>query len=81
MGLRFQKRIRILPGLRLNLSRTGISTSFGGKGLTVNVREDQVKTTVGVPGTGLSYSRSQRAGASLFWLVLAAVIVAFLIFS
>jgi Protein of unknown function (DUF4236) len=27
MGFRFRKRIRILPGFRINLSKTGISTS------------------------------------------------------
>lgn len=53
---RFRRSFRIAPGIRLNLSKTGISTSLGRKGLTVNLRGDKVKTTVGLPGTGLSYS-------------------------
>jgi hypothetical protein len=52
MGFRFQRRIRIAPGVRLNLSRSGISTSVGGRGFTLNSRGT---ATVGIPGTGLSY--------------------------
>jgi len=52
MGFRFQRRIKIAPGVRLNLSKSGISTSVGGRGLTLNSRGT---ATVGIPGTGLSY--------------------------
>lgn len=55
MPLRFQKRVRIIPGLSLNLSRTGVSWSVGGRGLTMNLRKGKVTGTVGIPGTGLSY--------------------------
>lgn len=65
MGFRFQKRIRILPGVHINLSKTGISTSVGGNGLTVNLRGDKVKGTVGLPGTGMSYSETSRLGSGL----------------
>jgi hypothetical protein len=76
MGFRFQKRIRILPGLRVNLSKTGLSTSFGGKGLTVNIRGDRVKTTVGAPGSGLSYSDTSKTSQPwLIWVLLAAAAV------
>lgn len=68
MGFRFQKRIRILPRLRINLSKSGVSTSVGGKGFTVNVRNDAVKTTVGLPGTGLSYSETSKPRG--LWLLL-----------
>ena len=43
--------------------------------MTVNVRGDKVKTTVGLPGTGLSYSNSARGGLPIVWLVAAALIV------
>ncbi len=56
MGLRFRRSIRLLPGVRLNFSRSGISTSLGGHGATVNLSHRGVRTTVGLPGTGLSYS-------------------------
>ncbi|MBS0243351.1 MAG: DUF4236 domain-containing protein [Proteobacteria bacterium] len=56
MGLRFQKRIQILPGVYINLSKSGVSASVGGHGATVNVGSSGRKmVTVGVPGTGLSY--------------------------
>lgn len=56
MGFRFQKRIKVLPGVRLNISKSGVSTSLGGRGATVNIGKNGVRTTVGVPGTGLSWS-------------------------
>lgn len=61
MGFRFQRRIRIAPGVRLNLSRSGISTSVGGRGFTLNSRGT---ATVGIPGTGLSYRANLNAPAS-----------------
>jgi uncharacterized protein DUF4236 len=78
MGFRFQKRFRILPGVRINLSKSGLSTSLGGKGMTVNLRGDKVRTTVGIPGTGLSYSESSRHGGSSGLLLFIALIVALL---
>ena len=55
-GLRFRKTITILPGVKINLSKTGVSTSLGGHGATVNDgTQGQKKFTLGIPGTGLSY--------------------------
>jgi hypothetical protein len=56
MGFRFRKSIRIAPGIRLNISKSGTSLSVGGKGLTTNISKRGTKTTVGLPGTGMSYS-------------------------
>lgn len=56
MGFRFQKRIKIAPGVKLNLSKSGLSTSFGWPGFSHNIGHGKKRTTVGVPGTGLSYS-------------------------
>lgn len=36
MGLRFRRSVKILPGVRLNFSKSGVSTSIGGKGATLN---------------------------------------------
>src|SRR4051794_8449654 len=55
MGFRFHKSFSLLPGIRLNLSRSGPSVSLGPKGARVNVGQKGIRTTVGVPGTGLSY--------------------------
>lgn len=56
MAFKFQKRIKVLPGVRVNLSKSGVSTSVGGKGATVNLRRAKTKVTLGIPGTGLSHS-------------------------
>lgn len=55
MGWRFQKRITIFPGFRLNLSRRGISTSIGPRGASLTVHKHGVDANVGLPGSGLSY--------------------------
>lgn len=54
--MRFRKSIKIVPGVRLNLSKSGVSTSLGGRGATVNVSKRGVRSTLSVPGTGLSWS-------------------------
>lgn len=55
MGFRFRRRIRIARGLSLNISKSGISTSVGGRGATLNISKRGTRTTLGLPGTGLSY--------------------------
>ncbi|ARU15921.1 hypothetical protein A9D14_06655 [Croceicoccus marinus] len=55
MGFRFQKRISILPGVRLNLSKSGASWSVGPRGASINIGKRGVYGNVGLPGTGLSY--------------------------
>ena len=65
MGLRFYKRIQILPGFYLNISKRGISFSFGPRGAHVTVGNKGTRYTVGAPGTGLSYTKySPRKKAS-----------------
>lgn len=56
MGLRFRKSIRIVPGVRLNVGLRRTSVSFGGRGFTYNVGSNGSRVTVGIPGSGLSYS-------------------------
>lgn len=56
MGLRFRKSIRLAPGLRINISKSGFSTSVGGRGATINLSKKGARATVGIPGSGLSYS-------------------------
>ena len=62
MGFRFSRRIGILPGLRLNLSGSGVSLSAGVRGAHVTLGPRGAYTSVGLPGTGLSYR--QRIGGS-----------------
>jgi hypothetical protein len=62
MGFRFQKRISILPGIRANLSKSGVSASLGPRGADVNIGRDGVTTNAGIPGTGLSYRQKIGGG-------------------
>ncbi|MFQ5493789.1 MAG: DUF4236 domain-containing protein [Phycisphaerae bacterium] len=56
MGFRFFRRMKIAPGLTLNLSKSGPSLSFGPRGAKVTVGRRGVRRTVGIPGTGLYYT-------------------------
>ena len=58
MTYRYRKSIKLIPGVKLNLSKSGISTSIGKRGATVNIGHGRVKSTIGLPGSGISYSRS-----------------------
>lgn len=55
MGWSFRKRIKVAPGIHINLSKSGVSTSIGGKGFTYNSRG---RVTASIPGTGIRYSQS-----------------------
>ena len=56
MTLRIRKSIKIIPGVRLNLGKKGASVSVGGRGATVNISKKGTRTTVGIPGSGISHS-------------------------
>lgn len=57
MGFRFRKSVKILPGVRVNLGNKGVnSVSVGTRGAKVNFGKKGVRSTVGINGTGLSYS-------------------------
>ena len=55
MGWRFRKSFRVIPGVKLNLSRSGLSASIGGAPFTVNIGPHGVRGTTSIPGTGISY--------------------------
>ena len=59
----FRKRIKIAPGVNLNLSKGGISTSFGVKGASVSVGKRGVYINNGLPGTGI-YKRTKISRSS-----------------
>lgn len=62
MGFRFRNSIRLAPGVRLNIGKKGMnSLSVGGRGVTLNVGKDGTRVTVGLPGTGMSYSTKLSA--------------------
>jgi len=55
-SFRFFRRVKVLPGLTMNLSKSGPSFSVGARGAHVTVGRRGVRKTVGVPGTGLFYT-------------------------
>lgn len=57
MGLRFQKRITIFPGVTINLSKSGASLSLGPRGAKYTISSKGHRGTVGIPGTGVSYTK------------------------
>ncbi len=69
---RFRKTFSIFPGVRINLSKTGVSGSLGGHGATVNVGKQGTNVTLGAPGTGLSY-RTPLSSVLFIGLVLVAL--------
>jgi len=64
MAFRFFRRVKIAPGVSVNLSKTGGSLSFGPRGAKVTVGKRGVRRTVGVPGTGMYWTEQAGRGRS-----------------
>ncbi|WP_124304726.1 DUF4236 domain-containing protein [Pseudomonas chlororaphis] len=62
MAFRIRKSFKVAPGIRLNVSKSGLSTSIGGKGTTVNLSKRGTKITSSIPGTGISTSKLYGSG-------------------
>lgn len=62
MGFRFRRTFKILPGVKLNINKDSIGLSVGPRGakVTVNSKGKGMRTTVGAPGSGLSFTDYQR---------------------
>jgi hypothetical protein len=82
MGLRFRRSIKVLPGVRLNLSKSGLGISAGPRGFHVGMdARGKQYVSAGIPGTGISsrhYASPAPAHrpATIGGLVVATVIVA-----
>lgn len=66
--MRFFRRIKLLPGITLNISKSGLSVSAGTRGARVTFGKDGQRGTLGIPGTGLSqtwFRRYEKRPASL----------------
>jgi len=56
---RFRRSVKLFPGVRWNIGKRSSSLSFGGKGFHYTVGGPRgSRTTVGIPGTGLSYTET-----------------------
>lgn len=52
MSFRFRKSVQLFPGVRLNFSRSGVSTTIGVRGAGVTIGPRGTYANVGLPGTG-----------------------------
>lgn len=63
MGFRFRKSFKIAPGVKLNVNKKSVGISVGGKGARVSVNsKGKVTKSVGIPGTGISYTDTHTIG-------------------
>jgi hypothetical protein len=82
MPLRFHRSVSIIPGLRVNLSKSGASLSLGHRGAWYTVGPRGRRVTVGLPGTGLYWTEPVSKGRPLhhrhrllFLVVLVGIVV------
>ncbi len=54
MPIRFRRTLRIGPGVKLNFSKSGVSTTVGPKGFHYTFSKRGIRRSVGIPGTGVS---------------------------
>lgn len=59
--MRFRRRIRIFPGVYLNLNKNGWSLTFGRGGMSINTGRKGTYINTGIPGTGI-YDRQKLSG-------------------
>jgi hypothetical protein len=64
MAFRFRKSVKIMPGVRLNISKGGLSTSFGVRGASATIGKRGLYANAGLPGTGISYRNRIDGGGS-----------------
>jgi len=59
---KYRKRVRLLPGVTINISKSGLSTTLGPRGANINLGRSGAFLNTGIPGTGI-YNR-QKIGQS-----------------
>ncbi|WP_439570119.1 DUF4236 domain-containing protein [Roseovarius mucosus] len=60
MAFRFWRRVRLAPGVTLNLSKSNASLSLGPRGAKYTISPRGNRATAGLPGTGLFYTVHDR---------------------
>ena len=63
MSINFRKRVSVAPGVKLNFSKNGVSTTVGVKGASVNVGKNGAYLNTSIPGTGL-YARQKISSSN-----------------
>jgi hypothetical protein len=54
MPIRFRRSFKIFPGVKVNVSKGGVSVSVGKPGAMLNFSKHGVRQTIGLPGSGVS---------------------------
>ncbi len=54
MPIRFRRTMKIGPGVKINFSKGGMSTTVGPKGFHFTFSKRGIRRSVGIPGTGIS---------------------------
>jgi len=63
MAWNYRRRIKIIPGVHLNFSKNGISTSIGVKGANITFRKSGAYLNTSIPGLGV-YNRQKLSGSN-----------------
>ena len=59
MGFRFRKSVKIAPGVKINFNKKSWGVTVGKRGAHYTINSKGKRTTsIGIPGTGLSYTSS-----------------------
>jgi len=61
MGFLFRKRIRLLPGLWINLNKRGVSASIVGKSMVDNIKNDNLGADVTGTADIINYGKLTRS--------------------
>ena len=85
MPLRFTRRVSLIPGLRVNFSKSGASLSIGHRGAWYTLGPRGRRVSVGLPGTGLYWTEQSppapelHGGHRLAFVLAIAVFVALVV--
>lgn len=61
MEWRYRKRVKVAPGIYMNISKSGVSTTIGGKGSSINIGKNGTYLNTSIPGSGF-YNRQKISG-------------------
>lgn len=64
MSIRFLRRIKLFPGLTMNLGKKGFSFSIGARGLKLTFGQGGRGHSLGIPGTGLFFRKMKKDESS-----------------
>ena len=80
MSILFRRRIKIIPGVRLNISKSGLSASVGVRGASITLGgRGGTYANLGIPGTGI-YTRKKIGGKKTYTILVIFLIGFFSLF-